>query len=341
MAVDTSQFRNGLKIELDGEPYTIVSFQHVKPGKGGAFVRTKVRNLKNGRTIDRRFRSGEKVDEADIEENRMQYLYRDGENLVFMDTQTFEQIPFSEAQVGDAKEFLKENLEVDVLFWRSKPINIELPPFIEAKITRCEPGIKGDTASNVTKPATIETGAVVQVPLFVKEGERDPRRHAHRRVRRAGGLKRAREARRRRPDAPRRALVFSGGGARGAYEAGVVRYLVEELPRRLGHPPRFDILCGTSVGAIHACYLAATAHLGPERGQKLVEFWTSMKLEEVLPLSAARPARAAAAGCSGCAARPSACAAARRRSGSTACSTPSSSSGSCCARSPGARSAPT
>ena len=102
----------------------------------------------------------------------MQYLYRDGENLVFMDSQTYEQIPFSEAQVGDAKEFLKENLEVDVLFWRSKPINIELPPFIEAKITRCEPGIKGDTASNVTKPATIETGAIVQVPLFVKEGER-------------------------------------------------------------------------------------------------------------------------------------------------------------------------
>ena len=172
MAVDTAQFRNGLKIELDGEPYTIVSFQHVKPGKGGAFVRTKVRNLKNGRTIDRRFRSGEKVDEADIQDNRMSYLYRDGENLVFMDSQTFEQIPFSEAQVGDAKEFLKENLEVDVLFWRGKPINIELPPFIEVKITRCEPGIKGDTASNVTKPATIETGAIVQVPLFVKEGER-------------------------------------------------------------------------------------------------------------------------------------------------------------------------
>jgi len=172
MAVDTSQFRNGLKIELDGEPYTIVMFQHVKPGKGGAFVRTKVRNLKTGRTIDRRFRAGERVDEADIQETRMSYLYRDGESMVFMDSETFEQIHFSEEQVGDAKEFLKENLEVDVLFWRSKPINIELPAFIEAKITRCEPGIKGDTASNVTKPATIETGAIVQVPLFVKEGER-------------------------------------------------------------------------------------------------------------------------------------------------------------------------
>jgi len=172
MAVDTSQFRNGLKIELDGEPYTIVSFQHVKPGKGGAFVRTKVRNLKNGRTIDRRFRSGEKVDEADIQENKMQYLYRDGESLVFMDSQTFEQIPFSEEQVGEAKEFLKENLEVDVLFWRSKPINIELPAFIQAVVTQTDPGIKGDTASGSTKPATIETGAVVQVPLFIKEGEK-------------------------------------------------------------------------------------------------------------------------------------------------------------------------
>jgi elongation factor P len=172
MAFDTSQFRNGLKIEIDGEPYNIVQFQHVKPGKGGAFVRTKLRNLKTGRVVDRRFRSGERVDEADIEERRMQYVYRDGDNLIFMDSQTYEQIPFSEAQVGDAREYLKENLEVDVLFWRSQPINIELPPFIEAQITRCEPGIKGDTASNVTKPATIETGAVVLVPLFVKEGER-------------------------------------------------------------------------------------------------------------------------------------------------------------------------
>jgi len=171
MAVDTSQFRNGLKIELDGEPYTIVFFQHVKPGKGGAFVRTKVRNLKNGKVLERRFRAGERVDLADVEERKMQYLYLDGEQLVFMDTQSYEQIPFSVAQVGDAREFLKENLDVDVLFWRGAPINIELPAFIVAVIVKCEPGIKGDTASNVTKPATLETGAIVQVPLFVKEGE--------------------------------------------------------------------------------------------------------------------------------------------------------------------------
>ncbi len=172
MSVDTSQFRNGLKIELDGEPYTIIFFQHVKPGKGGAFVRTKVKNLKNGKVLDRTFRSGEKLDEADVSERRMQYLYQDGDALVFMDNETFEQTPFSAEQVGDARKYLKENLDVEVLFWRGKPINIELPAFIEALITQCDPGLKGDTASGATKPATLETGAVVQVPLFVKEGER-------------------------------------------------------------------------------------------------------------------------------------------------------------------------
>jgi len=171
MAVDTSRFRNGLKIELDGEPFSIIFFQHVKPGKGGAFVRTKVRNLKNGKVLERRFRAGERVELADDEERKMQYLYPDGEQLVFMDTESYDQLPFSAQQVGDVRKFLKENLDVDVLFWRGQPINIELPAFITAVITNCEPGIKGDTASNVTKPATLETGAIVQVPLFVKEGE--------------------------------------------------------------------------------------------------------------------------------------------------------------------------
>ncbi|HTF33141.1 MAG TPA: elongation factor P [Myxococcota bacterium] len=172
MAVDTSQFRNGLKIELDGEPFTMIYFQHVKPGKGGAFVRTKVKNLKTGRVLDRTFRSGEKLEEADVVERKMQYLYQDGEDLVFMDTETFEQIPFSAAQVGDARKWLKENLDIEVLFWRGQPINIEIPSFVEYTITRCDPGLKGDTAQGATKPATLETGAVVQVPLFVKEGER-------------------------------------------------------------------------------------------------------------------------------------------------------------------------
>jgi elongation factor P len=171
MAVDTSQFRNGLKIELDGEPFTMIYFQHVKPGKGGAFVRTKVKNLKTGRVLDRTFRAGERVDEADVEERTMQYLYLDGANLVFMDTQTYDQIPFSPEQVGDARKFLKENLEVSVVFWRGQPIGLELPSFIEASVTRCDPGVKGDTASGATKPATLETGAVLQVPLFIKEGD--------------------------------------------------------------------------------------------------------------------------------------------------------------------------
>ena len=171
MAVDTSQVRNGLKIELDGEPFVIVYFQHVKPGKGGAFVRTKVKNLRTGKQFDRTFRSGEKVDEADIEDRTMQYLYRDGDGLVLMDTSTYDQITIPAEQVGDDINFLQENLEVDVLFWRGKPMNVELPAFIVAKITQCDPGVKGDTASGATKPATIETGATLQVPLFIKEGE--------------------------------------------------------------------------------------------------------------------------------------------------------------------------
>jgi elongation factor P len=171
MAVDTSQFRNGLKIEIDGEPFVITYFQHVKPGKGGAFVRTKIKNLRSGRVLDKTFRSGEKVGEADIDEKRMQFLYHDGEQLVFMDQETYDQIPFSTEQIGDAIKYLKENLDVDVMFWKGKPINIELPAFIEASVSQCDPGLKGDTASGATKPATLETGAVVQVPLFIKEGE--------------------------------------------------------------------------------------------------------------------------------------------------------------------------
>jgi elongation factor P len=171
MAVDTSQFRNGLKIELDGEPFVMTYFQHVKPGKGGAFVRTKVKNLRNGKVLEKTFRSGEKVEEADVEDRKMQYLYQDGEQLVFMDTSTYDQLPISLDDVGDAKKFLKENTEVSVMLYKGKPLNIELPAFIEAQITQTDPGLKGDTASGATKPATLETGAVVQVPLFVKEGE--------------------------------------------------------------------------------------------------------------------------------------------------------------------------
>jgi elongation factor P len=171
VTVDTSQFRNGLRIELDGNPFAIVYFQHVKPGKGGAFVRTKIKNLLNGKVVERTFRAGERVDEADVEDRTMQYLYLDGDSLVFMDTSNYEQTPIPREQVGDDVKFLKENTEVDVLFWRGRPTNVTLPSFIELEITQCDPGLKGDTASNTTKPATLETGAVVQVPLFIKEGE--------------------------------------------------------------------------------------------------------------------------------------------------------------------------
>ena len=170
--LDTSAFRRGLKIEIDKEPWEIVEFQHVKPGKGGAFVRTKVKNLVNGKVLERNFRSGERVELADVEEKKMQYLYLDGDNLVFMDQSSYDQLPFSKETVGEARLFLKENMEVEVLFWNSKPINIDLPSFVELLVTQCDPGVKGDTASGATKPATLETGAVVNVPLFIKEGDK-------------------------------------------------------------------------------------------------------------------------------------------------------------------------
>ena len=171
MAVDTSQFRNGLKVEIDGEPYNMIFFQHVKPGKGGAFVRTKLKNLRNGKVVERTFRSGERLDEADVQDRRMSYLYQDSTGLVFMDSESYDQMSIPLERVGEAKDYLQENLEVDVLLYKGNAINIELPAFIEAVISKTEPGIKGDTASGATKPATIETGAVVQVPLFVNSGD--------------------------------------------------------------------------------------------------------------------------------------------------------------------------
>ena len=171
MALDTSQFKNGLKLEIDGQPFTITYFQHVKPGKGGAFVRTKIKNLLNGRTIDRTFRSGEKCQEADIEERRMQYLYHDGENMIFMDTASYDQIPIGGDVLGDATNFLLENMEVGVLFWKGNPVNVDLPNYIEATVTQSDPGLKGDTSSGANKPATVETGFTLNVPLFIEEGD--------------------------------------------------------------------------------------------------------------------------------------------------------------------------
>jgi elongation factor P len=170
MQVSTAEFKKGLKIQFDGEPYSIVDFQHVKPGKGGAFVRTKLKHMRLGRVIDNTFRAGEKVALVDFEEKRMQYLYRD-DRYHFMDMDTYDQIALSPEQVGDARDYLKESTEVEILFIDSVPVSVELPNFMELQIAKTDPGIRGDTASGGSKPATLETGAVVQVPLFLNEGD--------------------------------------------------------------------------------------------------------------------------------------------------------------------------
>ncbi len=170
MQVSTAEFKKGLKIQYDGQPYTIVDFQHVKPGKGGAFVRTKLKHMRQGRVIDNTFRAGEKVALVDFDEKHMQYLYKD-DRYHFMDTETYDQISLSPDEVGDARDFLKENTEVDILFIDDSPVTVELPNFLELRITKTDPGIRGDTASGGSKPATLETGAVVQVPLFLNEGD--------------------------------------------------------------------------------------------------------------------------------------------------------------------------
>jgi elongation factor P len=163
----TNQFRNGLKIELDNEPFIIVEFQHVKPGKGGAFVRTKLKSLLTGNVLDRTFRSGEKVGKPQLEEREMQYLYASDNQYHVMDTETYEQLFLTEEQLGTAKNYLQENVIVNVLFYNGQPIGVDVPIFVELRITDTDPGIRGDTASGGTKPATLETGAVVQVPLFL------------------------------------------------------------------------------------------------------------------------------------------------------------------------------
>ena len=169
---DTSEFRKGLKIEIEGKPYEITDFLHVKPGKGGAFVRTKLRNMLNGRVVDRTFRSGEKVDIPDLRERQMQYLYKEGNNYCLMDNETFEQIFLSEEHIGEGTLFMAENETVNVVFFNEKPIGIDLPIFVELSVADTEPGVKGDTASKVTKPATLETGAVMSVPIFINVGDR-------------------------------------------------------------------------------------------------------------------------------------------------------------------------
>ncbi len=169
---DTSDFRNGLIIKFKNGLYTIVEFQHVKPGKGGAFVRTKLKNLKTGQVLDNTFRSGESVEVVRVERRKYQYLYRDGNGFVLMDNDTYEQITVPEDMVGDAKRFLKEGAELELLVDDNENIiTIEPPIFVELEVVETEPGFKGDTATNVMKPAKLETGATINVPLFINEGD--------------------------------------------------------------------------------------------------------------------------------------------------------------------------
>jgi len=167
----TADFRNGMNLVIDGEIFSIVEFLHVKPGKGGAFVRTKLKNLRTGAVIDRTFRAGERVEEARVEEKEMQYLYRSGDLHYFMDMSTYDQIAISESVLGDQLRFLKETEIVSVLMHDSNPIGIKLPFFVELKVVETDPGVKGDTASGGSKPAKLESGAVIQVPLFINEGD--------------------------------------------------------------------------------------------------------------------------------------------------------------------------
>ena len=168
----TTDFRKGLKIEIDGTPFEIIEFQHFKPGKGGAMVRTKLRNILNGRVLDNTFRSGEKVDRPNLESRDMQFLYHEGDQLVFMDMTTYDQMHM-DAEATDGKaNYLKDGQECRVLLYNEKPLDIEIPASLVLEVTETEPGAKGDTVSNVTKPATLETGVVIQVPIFVNIGDR-------------------------------------------------------------------------------------------------------------------------------------------------------------------------
>ena len=172
MTISTNQFKNGTHIEIDGKIWKILDFQHVKPGKGGAFVRTKLRRIEDGSVIDKTFRAGEKFRPVRTESKKMQYLYDSGESAVFMDTTDYDQIEIAKDSLGDAMQWVLANDEVDVLFVDEQPSDVQVPSAIEMKVTQTDPGLKGDTASGGgNKPATLESGVIVQVPLFIEEGE--------------------------------------------------------------------------------------------------------------------------------------------------------------------------
>jgi elongation factor P len=172
MTISTNQFKNGTHIEIDGKIWKIIEFQHVKPGKGGAFVRTKLRRIEDGSVIDKTFRAGEKFRPVRTESKKMQYLYDSGDAAVFMDAQDYEQIEIPRESLGDSMQWVLPNAEVEVLFVDERPGDVQVPSAIEMKVVQTDPGLKGDTASGGgNKPATLESGVVVQVPLFIEEGE--------------------------------------------------------------------------------------------------------------------------------------------------------------------------
>jgi elongation factor P len=176
--ISTNQFKNGMHIELDRGVWRIVEFQHVKPGKGGAFVRTKLKNLDSGSVVDKTFRAGEKFPRVHTETKNVQYLYDSGDEVVFMDEQSYEQISLPRESVSDALDYLEPSSSVQLLMVDGRPAGVQMPASVELTVAETEPGVRGDTVSNVTKPAKLATGAVVQVPLFVNQGERikvDPR----------------------------------------------------------------------------------------------------------------------------------------------------------------------
>lgn len=168
---ETSDFRKGLKIIHNGVPYVIVDFQHVKPGKGNAFTRTKIRNLATGSQLEITYKSGDRVDDAEVEDRQMTFLYKVGDVFHFMDTKNYEQVELPAEAVGDGANFLLPEMSCNIAFWKGRSLTVEIPAHVQLKVTYCEPGVKGDTATNVTKPATVETGAIVAVPLFINEGD--------------------------------------------------------------------------------------------------------------------------------------------------------------------------
>ncbi len=169
--ISAGDFRNGVTFEYDGSVYQIIEFQHVKPGKGAAFVRTKIKNVISGGVVEKTFNPTDKMPKAHIERKDMEYLYNDGDLFYFMDPESYEQIPVSANQLGDALKFVKENMQVKILSFKGNIFGIEPPNFVELAITETEPGFAGNTATGATKPATLETGAVIQVPLFIDNGE--------------------------------------------------------------------------------------------------------------------------------------------------------------------------